>query len=72
MELYHVLNRGVDKRSIFLDNKDYFRFVHGLFEFNDEDLVNSTLYTFRRQNDLSKKSQRRCNGNYWFIYTLSV
>jgi len=35
MELYHVLNRGVDKRKIFLDEEDHFRFVHNLFEFND-------------------------------------
>ena len=33
--LYHVYNRGVDKRTIFTDNSDYFRFVHGLYEFND-------------------------------------
>src|SRR3989344_9609616 len=37
MLIYHALNRGVDKRKIFLDEKDYFRFVHVLFEFNDED-----------------------------------
>ena len=36
MELYHVLNRGVDKRTIFLDDRDRFRFVHDLYEFNDQ------------------------------------
>ncbi len=35
-EVYHIFNRGVDKRNVFLDNKDYFRMVHNLFEFNDE------------------------------------
>ena len=35
MEFYHLLNRGVDKRNIFLDEKDYFRFMHDLFEFNN-------------------------------------
>lgn len=34
-EIFHVLNRGVDKREIFLDEQDYFRFIHNLFEFND-------------------------------------
>ncbi len=34
-ELYHVLNRGVDGRHIFLDSSDYVRFVHNLYEFND-------------------------------------
>lgn len=35
MELYHVLNRGVDGRKLFLDSQDYARFVHNLYEFND-------------------------------------
>lgn len=41
---YHVLNRGVDKRKIFLDNKDYFRFIHDLFEFNDVQNVYNVGY----------------------------
>lgn len=35
MDLYHVINRGVDGRNIFLDTQDYARFVHDLYEFND-------------------------------------
>lgn len=35
MELYHALNRGVDKRNIFDDDQDRARFVHDMFEFND-------------------------------------
>lgn len=35
MELYHVLNRGVDKRAIFNSAGDCARFVHDLYEFND-------------------------------------
>jgi len=38
-EIYHIYNRGVDKREIFLDDSDYFRMVHDIFEFNDEKLV---------------------------------
>ena len=34
-EIYHIYNRGVEKRNIFLDNSDRFRFIHNLFEFND-------------------------------------
>ncbi len=34
--IYHIYNRGVEKRKIFLDDKDRFCFVHDLFEFNDE------------------------------------
>lgn len=35
MKLYHVLNRGIDGRNLFLDTQDYARFVHDLYEFND-------------------------------------
>jgi len=34
-EIYHTLSRGVDKRKIFMDDRDRFRFIHDLFEFND-------------------------------------
>jgi len=50
-EIYHVLNRSMDKRKIFLDKQDYFRFIHDLFEFNNEDLVNTTFYAFKRSKD---------------------
>lgn len=46
--LYHVVSRGVDKRKIFLDEADYFRGVHDLFEFNDIEPVNNLTYFFRR------------------------
>lgn len=46
--VYHVLNRGVDKRRIFLHDKDYLRFIHDLFEFNDVAEINNTLFSFNR------------------------
>ena len=49
MEISHVLSRGVDKRKIFLDDRDYFRFIHDLFEFNDKKPVNNLTYFFSRQ-----------------------
>lgn len=49
-ELYHVLNRGVDKREIFLEDGDYFRFIHDLFEFNDEDnTLNLNYFLSKKQ-----------------------
>jgi len=45
-EIYHILNRGVDKRKIFLNKQDYFRFIHDLFEFNDESSVTNASYYF--------------------------
>ena len=41
MELYHVLNRGVEKRNIFMDDGDRARFVHDLYEFNDSSPANN-------------------------------
>ena len=43
-EIYHVYNRGVEKRNIFLDNSDYFRFIHDLYEFNDEEPAENLYY----------------------------
>lgn len=33
-ELYHVMNRGVDKRIIYQNTRDYIRFLYDLYEFN--------------------------------------
>lgn len=40
--LYHVLNRGVDKREIFFDSQDYARFIHNLYEGNDSSPIKNT------------------------------
>src|SRR3989344_614939 len=34
-EFFHVLNRGVDKRKVFMSSADYARFIHDMWEFND-------------------------------------
>lgn len=49
MPLFHVLNRGVDKRRIFLDDADRFRFVHGLALFNDTKPAENSVYFFSRE-----------------------
>ena len=45
-QIYHIYNRGVEKRDIFLDDKDYLRFIHDLFEFNDRDSAFNVAYHF--------------------------
>lgn len=55
-QIYHIYNRGVEKRNIFLDDKDYFRFIHDLFEFNDQDSVVNVAYYF---NSKSQKVESR-------------
>ena len=44
--IYHVFNRGVDGRNVFLDDQDYYRIIHSLFEFNDEEPVLNVNYYF--------------------------
>ena len=34
-EYYHIYNRGVDKRKIFMDEKDYYRFLKSVRGFNE-------------------------------------
>ncbi len=38
-EIYHIVNRGVEKRNIFQQTSDYFRFVFCLYECNDKNPV---------------------------------
>lgn len=61
MELFHTLNRGVDKRKIFLNDQDYFRFIHDLYEFNDQDRVNTSFYYFNQTNDIASRKIERKN-----------
>ncbi|TAK58349.1 hypothetical protein EPO14_04240 [Patescibacteria group bacterium] len=56
MDLYHVLNRGVEKRDIFMDTGDRVRFVHQLYAFNDTRPANNTS---RKMNDLVGRSFER-------------
>lgn len=38
-EIYHIFNRGVEKRNIFQQVSDYFRFIFCLYECNDKSVV---------------------------------
>ncbi len=40
-EMYHVYNRGVDKRDIFSDINDLYRFIESIKEFNRVGKINS-------------------------------
>lgn len=55
-EFYHTYNRGVEKRDIFIDEKDYLRGVHDLFEFNDLHAVINVKQRF------AKSSTEALNG----------
>ena len=40
-EMYHIYNRGVDKRDIFSDKNDIYRFIESMKEFNRVDKIDS-------------------------------
>ncbi len=63
MDLYHLLNRGVDKRDIYQDEEDRQRFVYGLWSFNDTRPIANT-YEFLRSGSTfglrkSKSAERK-------------
>ncbi len=49
-EYYHVFGRGVDKRTIFMDSRDYARFLQSMEEFNAIEPIGSIFEnSFRKQ-----------------------
>jgi len=38
-EFFHTYNRGTEKRDVFLNETDYLRAVHDMYEFNDTNVV---------------------------------
>lgn len=49
-KIYHIFNRGVEKRNIFNNDSDKWRFLQGMFLFNNENSSFNTLYQIERQN----------------------
>jgi putative transposase len=74
--IYHVFNRGVEKRDIFLDDQDHYRFIHNLFEMNDENPVTNSRYYFdpeilnREAGPIRKKGDPRKRLVDIFVFTL--
>jgi len=47
--IYHVFNRGVEKRNIFLSDGDRWRFLQGLYLFNDESVSANLLFRLEQE-----------------------
>lgn len=52
-KIYHIFSRGVEKRDIFLSDEDRWRFIQGLFLFNDETSSESLLWRLERDQGLA-------------------
>jgi putative transposase len=57
-ELYHIYNRGVEKRNIFQEDKDYKLFIHDMYEFNDKNFVAAAnvRLSYRKSKELDEKA----------------
>ncbi|MGB2762049.1 MAG: transposase [Minisyncoccales bacterium] len=54
-EIYHIVIRAVEGMKLFRDERDYFRSLHNLFEFNDK---NPTIWSYRQHYENSSRSGR--------------
>ena len=46
--IYHIYNRGVDKRTIFSEDNDRWRYLQGLYLFNDENSSSNILWQLEK------------------------
>lgn len=58
-EFYHVYNRGTDKRTIFLDDLDFARFLQSMVEFNTLEPVGGLFVNSFRKNLLLRHSMSK-------------
>ncbi|MDA2922141.1 transposase [Patescibacteria group bacterium AH-259-L07] len=56
-QFYHIYNRGVEKRDIFMNEKDYVRFIHDLYEFNDKAFAQKFQIVGGRTPDYKKRDR---------------
>lgn len=57
-EYFHVYNRGVDKRKIFRDEKDHFKFLRNLKDFNDDSYYEQRIKELKSKSEKFKKESR--------------
>ncbi|OGZ79787.1 MAG: hypothetical protein A2312_02325 [Candidatus Staskawiczbacteria bacterium RIFOXYB2_FULL_32_9] len=55
-EIYHLIIRALDNNLIFKDEKDYFRGIFSIYEFNNQNPVNISIR--RRNRTVEKKRER--------------
>ncbi len=62
-EYYHIYNRGVDKREVFLDEADFERFLICLREFNCVEAVGGLYEKYLRDKRMHNKSGVESGGS---------
>ncbi len=60
-EFYHIYNRGTDKREIFLDKEDLYRFLQYLELLNSVEIIGSVYENSFRKNKLGSSAPKLVN-----------
>ena len=61
-EIYHIFNRGVEKRQVFMDQSDYRRFIQSMTEFNTTEPIGSIYEnSFRKNPSLGGEASKLVN-----------
>ena len=61
-EIYHIFNRGVEKRTVFMDDSDYYRFIFSLYECNDATSVRVGLRIIERRQSSARSHLASLQG----------
>jgi putative transposase len=48
-KIYHIFNRGVEKRDIFINDADKWRFLQAMFLFNNQNALSDTFFLLERE-----------------------
>lgn len=70
-DIFHILNRGVEKRTVFPKEADYLRFIYNFYDFND--IENVTLPYYQRQRkkrlklDIGRKKEELVDILCWVL-----
>jgi REP element-mobilizing transposase RayT len=63
-EMYHIYNRGVDKRDIFSDKNDIYRFIESIKEFNRIEKINSLANLRKSKQNLQIEAKPLSGGKF--------
>ncbi len=60
--IYHIYNRGVEKRNVFIEDKNYLRFIHDLCEFNDtaSAIPSNVKFSLRNPSQIDSTNLEHC------------
>ncbi|OGM97731.1 MAG: hypothetical protein A2817_02945 [Candidatus Yanofskybacteria bacterium RIFCSPHIGHO2_01_FULL_39_8b] len=71
MNIFHILNRGIEKKKVFYDKTDYSRFIAGLYKFNNKNSAlrfeNKNFIDIPKQNKIVEILQWNIMPNHYHL-----